>query len=144
MCKIPIFLFFEKLKGGMKMIRVLSIEPGKKPEVKRIENTLKTLQTEVGGCIEVCQPFEDRVAIILNEEGKLIGLPLNRSISSVEGEIYDIFAGTFLVVGVSEDEFISLSEEQIERYLKYFKYPEEFIFLNGRIRVIKVIDNDNY
>ena len=34
----------------------------------------------VGGDIEVTYPFEDEVAIILNESGKINGLPLNRAI----------------------------------------------------------------
>ena len=37
------------------------------------------LQKAVGGDIEVTYPFEDEVGIVLNEEGKLIGLPLNRA-----------------------------------------------------------------
>ncbi len=35
-------------------IKVLVIEPEKEPYAKFIENTLKSLQDEVGGCI---QPF---------------------------------------------------------------------------------------
>ena len=45
---------------------------------------------------------------MLNDEGKLIGLDLNRSLWDEHGEIYDIVAGTFLVVGLGEESFTSL------------------------------------
>ena len=40
---------------------------------------------------------------MLNDEGKLIGLDLNRSLRDEHGEIYDIVAGTFLVVGLGPE-----------------------------------------
>ncbi len=44
-------------------MRVLVIEPGAKPVVKDIENTLESLQNMVGGYIECVYPFEDPVAL---------------------------------------------------------------------------------
>ena len=44
-----------------------------------IESGLDALQRAVGGYIEAVYPYEDPVALIVNEEGKLNGLPLNRS-----------------------------------------------------------------
>ena len=38
------------------------------------------MQAVVGGNIEEYMPFEDEVAIVCHEEGKLIGLPPNRAI----------------------------------------------------------------
>ena len=49
------------------------------------------------------------------------------------GEIYDIMAGTFLVVGLSEDSFTSLTPEQVQKYTEHFKATEQFINLNGQI-----------
>mgnify|MGYP000165683157 CR=1 FL=1 len=46
---------------------------------------------------------------------------------------YDIMAGTFLVVGLSEDSFTSLTPEQVQKYTEHFKQPEQFISLNGQI-----------
>ena len=45
---------------------------------------------------------------VWNDEGKLIGLDLNRSLRDEHGEIYDIVAGTFLVVGLGPESFASL------------------------------------
>ena len=43
-------------------------------------------------------PYEDPIALVCNEEGKLEGLPLNRALRDEDGDIYDVVAGTFMVV----------------------------------------------
>lgn len=63
-------------------ITVLLVEPGKYPREIKIENTLKAMQETVGGYIEEYMPFDDEVAIICNEEGKMNGAELNRAIYS--------------------------------------------------------------
>ena len=57
------------------------------------------MQHEVGGHIEAIYPYEDPVALVCNEEGKLEGLPLIRALRDEDGDIYDVVAGTFMVVG---------------------------------------------
>ena len=104
-----------------KLIKVLIVEPGKDPYPKEIPNTLESLQHHVGGLIQALYPFEDAAAIICNDEGKLIGLPWNRPLFDEDGHIYDVIAGTFLVVGLTEDDFGSLTEEQIQKYTEYFR-----------------------
>lgn len=116
-------------------ITVLVIEPEKKLYVKVIDNTLKSLQHEVDGYIQAIYPFDD-AAVICDEESKLNNKPLNRSLSDDTGEIYDIIAGTFLVVGLAEEIFGSLSDEQLRRYAKRFEMPEVFISCNGKILAI--------
>ena len=69
-------------------IAVLIVEPGKEPYVKEIDSNLKSLQHEVGGYIEAIYPYEDPVALVCNEEGKLEGLPLNRALRDEDGDIY--------------------------------------------------------
>lgn len=61
-------------------ITVLFVRAGQPPEKMEIENDLKAMQRLVGGDIEEYMPFEDEVAIICNEEGKVMGLPLNRAV----------------------------------------------------------------
>ena len=72
---------FHKIEPEEK-ISVILVEPNKYPEVVEIEDTLEAMQKIVGGCIEQYMPFDDEVAIICNDEGKLNGLPLNRAIYS--------------------------------------------------------------
>lgn len=119
-------------------LTVLVVEPEQLPYVKNIEGSLHSLQNEVGGYIEAIYPFEDPVAIICNEEGKLLGLPPNRALRDEEHNVYDVVAGTFLVAGLSADNFCSLNEKQIEKYSEHFKTPELFLRLNGRMLVIPI------
>ena len=62
------------------MMKVVLLEPRKYAKVVEIEHTLENMQKVVGGYIEAVYPFEDEVAVICNEEGKLLGLPLNRAL----------------------------------------------------------------
>ena len=102
----------------IKHIKVLIIEPGKEPYPVEIPNTLDSLQRTVGGLIQAL--YLPDAAIICNDEGKLIGLPWNRPLFDEDGNIYDVIAGTFLVVGLTEDDFGSLTDEQIQRYTDMF------------------------
>ena len=122
----------------MEKLTVLVVEPEKAPYTKEIEDTLTALQQAVGGYIEATYPFIDDVALICNEEGKLNGLPLNRALRDEEGKIYDIVAGTFLIVGLREDSFGSLSSELIEKYKEQFRQPELFFAMNGKIMVMPI------
>ena len=117
-------------------ITVLVVEPLMEPYVKEIDSGLKALQKEVGGYIQVVYPFEEPVAIICNEEGKLNGEPLNRALRDEDGHVYDIVAGTFLIAGLSEDNFCSLSQAHIEQFTQEFKAPEMFARANGKILIM--------
>ena len=61
-------------------LSVLKIAPGQHPQQVEIDNDLKALQQAVGGSIGARYPFEDPVAIVYNDDGKLMGLPLNRAL----------------------------------------------------------------
>ena len=122
-------------------ITVLSVKPLREPCVITIPNKLRTLQDQVGGMIEAVYPFEDPVAIILNEEGKLNGSMPNRGLYDSSGNLYDVIAGTFLIVGLSEEDFCSLSEELSAKYMEKYKIPERMAFINGRIRMLPVTDS---
>lgn len=119
-------------------IKVLLVEPEERPKVVEIGTRLEDLQHAVGGDIEVVYPFEDRVGLIVNEEGKLIGLPLNRALRDENNEVYDIIAGPFLVAGLTEDNFGSLTEEQIGKFEGLFHQPETFVKMGRSIMAIPV------
>ena len=55
-------------------MKILIIEPGKHPYEKNIEHTLENLQSIVGGHIEAVYPFEDKVALVCNEEALFLPL----------------------------------------------------------------------
>lgn len=102
-----------------KTIRVLIVAPCKAPYAAEIPSGLESLQEQVGGLIQAL--YIDDVALICNEKGKLIGLPWNRPLFDEEGNLYEVIAGTFIVAGLTEDDFGSLSDEQIERYTEMFR-----------------------
>lgn len=102
------------------MMKVIVVEPWKRPYAAEISAGLESLQKMVGGLIQAVYPFEDAVALICNDEGKLLGLPFNRPLYDEDGVMYDILVGTFLVVGLTEDDFGSLPEEMIEKYTEVF------------------------
>ena len=58
-------------------MQVVIVEPKKKPFVQNIDDTLTSMQQIVGGTIQAVYPFEKPVALICNDEGKLLNLPLN-------------------------------------------------------------------
>jgi hypothetical protein len=96
------------------------------------------MQAVVGGNIEALYCFGDLMAsLICNEEGKLESLPLNRAIRDESNEIYDIIAGPAFIVGLSEENFDSLSDELIEALLPRFYYPETFMRVGGKIIALK-------
>lgn len=70
---------------------------------------------------------------VLNEEGKLDGLPLNRALRDEDGDIYDIVAGNFFLAGIGEDDFIDLPDELVEQFAEQFRQPEVFVNVGGRI-----------
>jgi hypothetical protein len=96
-------------------MNVLIVEPGKEPRAAEIEQTLEAMQAVVGGYIQAIYPFDEPVALVCHEEGKLLSLPLNRALYSPEtGDCYDIIAGTFCLCAAppDSDQFESLSAEQ--------------------------------
>ena len=110
-------------------MKILLIDPEKVPRPLEIEPSLKSMQQLVGGPIQAVYPFEEPVALICHEEGKLLGLPLNRALRSPEtGEIYDIIAGPFFLCSAppDSDHFEGLTEEQLKRYTKQFQAIEYF------------------
>ena len=62
-----------------KEIKVLKVKPHEHPEVYMLKNTLEAMQEAVGGYIDIVG-LDDNVCILLNDEGKLIGLEGNRRI----------------------------------------------------------------
>ncbi|MDL2273297.1 DUF3846 domain-containing protein [Oscillospiraceae bacterium OttesenSCG-928-G22] len=113
-------------------MRILTIKPLSPPVAETISGDLKSMQAVVGGSIQAIYPFEEPVALICHEEGKLIGLPLNRALRHpATGEIYDVIAGTFFLCAAppDADDFVGLSDAQIAAYTAKFSRPE--IYLEG-------------
>lgn len=79
-------------------------DPG---EIREIENTLKAFQKIVGGYIETFT-FSSDVTLIINEDGRILGLPVNRDFYGHR------FVGPMVFVGYDDEgEFTDLPEEYL-------------------------------
>ena len=119
---------------------VLLVEPNQHPRPVEIGTELEDLQEAVGGYIEVVYPFDEPVGLVMNEEGKLDGLPLNRALRDDNGEIYDVVAGSFLVVGLTDEDFGSLTPDQMKAFEEKFHSPEVFIRMGRGIMAVPLPD----
>ena len=80
-----------------------------------------------------CIPYEEPVALICCESGKLDGLPLNRALRDADGDIYDIVAGNFFIVGLGQNDFTDLPHELAEQFAEQFRQPEMFMRVDDKI-----------
>ena len=115
---------------------VLAVLPGKTPERMDLDGSLESMQAFVGGTIQAVFPFSDPVAIVCNDEGKLLGLGYNRVLWDDDGIVYDILCGPFFICGLGDEDFVSLSEELIEKYTQLFQHPELFLRVGNQLMVV--------
>jgi hypothetical protein len=123
------------------MMDVLLIRPNMYPQAVQVGCELEDLQKAVGGYIQAVYPYEDPVALVMDEEAKLTGKDLNRALRDQDGDIYDIIAGDFLVVGLGEEDFSSLSPELMEKFEKQFHQPEMFVRMGRSIMALPLPDD---
>ena len=114
-------------------MNVLMVEPGKAPYETQIGDDLQSMQAVVGGYIQAVYPFEQPVALVCRESGKLDGLTLNRALRDADGDIYDIVAGNFFIVGLGQNDFTDLPHELAEQFAEQFRQPEMFVREDGKI-----------
>ena len=107
-------------------MRVLVVEPETLPYEKEI-NGLEEMQATVGGLIDAIYPWEDRAAIVCNDEAILLNMPFNRSVEGGYGGVF----GTFFVCGVGEEDFCSLTPEQMKVYKEKFRRAEILLGVRG-------------
>jgi len=101
-------------------IKVLVFEPGYKPYVKEIPNTLEAKQQIVGGPIAPINWFDDVMLIVNDDRWLFKGNPANFFIKNEDGRVIDIVYGNaFFCCGAGE-EFGSITNELIEKYSRMF------------------------
>ncbi len=103
------------------LMRVVYVEPNKPAYVADVAHTLEAEQQAVGGgLIQPVYLEDDGTLVICNEEAKLIGMPGNRRF----GDGTSIIAGPFFVCGDAGDDFRSLTDEEVEKYMDRFAVPD--------------------
>lgn len=120
----------------MSKIKVLVLNDLELKE-KEIDNSLKALQNEVGGYIEIPsfsrKLSENNIDMIINEEGKINRLQPQLAIYQ-DNKIVDVICGNVIFVSANEDgKTIGLIDEQIEVVKEVLKYDVicEFGFLKS-------------
>lgn len=120
-------------------IPVLLVDQLEEPYFTSVRSNLHEYQRIVKGNIEIVScPDLKGIDIICNEEGKVMSLPLNRSLTD-NHEVYDIVAGTMiLATNNSDGETIGLTEDQICAGYDYFKLPQIFVLSDeeGEVEVL--------
>jgi len=108
-------------------MKVLMVEVGFAPYEAEI-NGLKEMQQAVGGGIQAIYPFEEQVGVVCNRESIINDLPFNRS---MPGGYKGVF-GNFFVCGLGEEDFCSLTPEQMQKYKKFFHNAEILLGTDGK------------
>ena len=133
------------------MLRVILCKPGETAEAIEIEDDLESMQEMVGGLIQEYMPFHsetdpryDDVAIICNEEGKLMRLPPSRAITDEDGRVMDVIAGPFFIcyAPIESETFLSLPDDLKEEMRKKFDLPEHYYRSDEGLMVLKYDPKD--
>jgi len=108
-------------------IQVVIVEPLRKPYKSTILNEARAFRKIVGGYFENLTIGKTEtgaaLAIHLNDEGKLIGLPFNRKIVNL-----DILVGTFFLTAYNmQGDNVSLSDAECEKLIKRFNSMEVYL-----------------
>lgn len=119
--------------------KVIVKEPNKTAKIQFIESGLEELQNIVDGYIEypyIEQFHKKGIAIIVNEEGKLLNLDPSIALNH-KGKMIDYFCGNVIFVGSKETEEgtenDSLTDEQINFIKKYVFNGLKCITTSGNI-----------
>lgn len=118
-------------------MKVILVKPGSPAIMAEIDNSIESYRRIVEGTPQEAFFFEDdpNVALICNEEGKLLNLPANRVIQS------DIIAGTFFVcnLNITTGKYDSLTNEQIQKYIELFNGSDTYFqsHMEETIRVFR-------
>ena len=102
------------------LMRVLYVEPGKVPYEAEIRNTLEGMQRAV--CDGLIEPIfmDDGCVLVANEESKLRGMQGNRHLDGG-----GVIAGPFFICGDAGEDFRSLTDDEVSRYMEKYAEPED-------------------
>ncbi|MBQ9674225.1 MAG: DUF3846 domain-containing protein [Ruminococcus sp.] len=103
-------------------MKVIIVKPFTNPYVKEIKGDLKSMQAVVGGYIQAIYPFDDEVALVCNEEGKINGSMPNRYLLNRNNGICDFICGDFFLcyAPCDSENFESMPDNLIQKYIDKF------------------------
>ena len=103
-------------------MKVIIVKPFTQPYTKEIKGDLESMQAVVGGYIQAIYPFDDDVALVCNEEGKINGLMPNRYLLDRNNGFVDCICGDFFLCYAPCDSeiFESMPDNLIDKYIAKF------------------------
>ena len=103
-------------------MKVIIVKPFTNPFVKEIKGDLESMQAVVGGYIQAIYPFDDEVALVCNEEGKINGLMPNRFLLNRNNGVCDFICGDFFLCSApaESEHFESMPDNLIQKYIDKF------------------------
>lgn len=106
--------------GNELRMNILVIENDEQPYTKRIWNDLDSLRKIIGEQDIEVEEYED-ILLVYNSNGIKDNLPINRYMNGLA------IRGTFIITGnnLKEMDFMSLSNEQIDKYMEMFDLERE-------------------
>ena len=106
-------------------MRVVMVEVGRKACEMELEDSLASMQRAVGGLIQaVYEPGGRDAALICNEEGKLLGLPVNQAATDMAAIYNDVIVGNAILIGTTEEDFIGLTKEAAEHIVEEWGWTD--------------------
>ena len=114
------------------LIKVLLVEPFRKPKMITIENNYQAISEIICGDVDEYMPFEDDVALLCNAGGKRLSLSASHIVTDIETGMFfnirletgktELIYGSFILVGSSEfdTEYHSLDDNLIDKYMDLF------------------------
>ena len=107
-------------------MKAILIEPHAAPIELEIENNGGSFREYLGGPVERFCPFDDKVVLYRSVYGKMLNMPFNRAIRNEQGDIIELIAGSFLILGVDDQSnLVGLSDSLASKYLEIFREPEK-------------------
>ena len=132
---------------------MLMVEPGKVPYETEVEGGYKEIQKAIGcDTFQSTYPFEDLVAVLCDDEGKINGSKPNRALYDADGDMYDILFGKFMIVGLGEEIFTDLPPELMEKFkerqtlpnaTEYLLLVKNLSALSNKLAEQEILEMDN-
>ena len=94
-------------------MKVLLIKPMEHPQVVDIENSLKEFYRILDcDCITATYPWEERAALVTDDNGLFTEKSFSRYIPELEQPI----KGNFFICGLGEEDFAELPQDLIQKF----------------------------
>lgn len=109
-----------KAESPERLFKIVYVEPGRPAYAAEVENSYIAESNAVLGYLEVIHNG-DGTLIVCNEEGKIKGLHGNRHLD----DGVSVVAGPFFIIGEAGEDFRSLTDEEISKYVQKYSEPED-------------------